>query len=112
MPVAVIILLLGQVDPFAIASKKATPDIVKDIDRLNQIRQEACDHAVKYLGAKLPEKVKVVLELVDAADPDPALFKRHSGIAAETWSESDTVVKIRFFAEYFVNGLGRPESTL
>ena len=106
-----LIALALQVEPFAVAAKKATPEVLKEVARLDGIRQEAFDHGVKLLGAKLPEKWRVVLEIVDGADPDPTKFKRHSGLTAETWSESDAVVKIRFYVEYFVNGLGRPEST-
>ena len=111
MNLVLTLVLLAQVEPIVLVSQKTTPDMLKDVDRLNAIRQEAFDQAVKLLGAKLPEKWKVALEVVDGADPDPLKFKRHSGLTAETTSDSATVARIKIYSEYFINGIGRMEST-
>ncbi len=104
--------LLLQVEPFKIESKKITPEIRKEIEKLNAIRDDAFEKARQNTAAKLPEEYQVILEAVDAADPDPAKFTRHSGVSAETSSKVHPIVKIRFYVEYFANGLGTPESTL
>ena len=104
--------LLLQVDAFTIESKKITPEIRKEIEKLDAIRNDAFDFAKKQVAAKLPGEFQVILEAVDGADPDPAKFTRHSGMTAETSSRDHPKVKIRFYVEYFANGLGSPESTL
>ena len=104
--------LLLQVDAFKIESKKITPEIRKQIEKLDAIRNEAFEFAKKNVAAKLPEEFQVILEAVDGADPDPAKFTRHSGLAAETSSKDFPIARIRFYVEYFANGLGTPESTL
>src|SRR5688572_8404019 len=112
MAVLATLLLLLQVEPFKVESKKITPEISKAIEKLNAIRLEAFEKAKVQLSASLPEKFQVVLEAVDAADADPTKFAKHSGESADTSTRAEGVVRIRFYIEYFANGLGTPESTL
>ena len=106
------LLLLAQVEPFKIDSKKITPEIRKVIEKLDAIRLDAFEKARLNTAARLPEEYKVILEAVDGAATDPAKFTRHSGATAETSSKDNPIVRIRFYVEYFANGLGTPESTL
>ena len=103
---------LAQVDPFTIDSKKITPEIRKEIARLDDLRRDAFEKACAAMGVQFSEARHVSLKAVDAGDPDPAAFDRHNGFAAETSSPSDTEVEIRFYVEYFSNGLLHPEETL
>lgn len=112
MTTLISLLLLAQVEPFAIESKKATPEIRAEIRKLDAIRVKAFDRAAEALAAKLPEEWRVVLRALDAADADAARFSPHKGFPAETSSPAELVVEIRYFAEYFASGLLRSEETL
>ena len=112
MAVLAALLLLLQVDPFKVDSKKITPEVTKSIEKLDAIRNDAFEQAKRQLSATLPAKFQIILDAVDAADPDPAKFTRHSGVSADTSSRAEGIVRIRYYVEYFRNGLGTPESTL
>jgi hypothetical protein len=110
--IAAVLLPLLQVEPIKIDSKKATPEIRAAIGKLDAIRVDAFTKAVAAIEARIPEEHKVILKAIDAVDPDPAKFERHTGFSVETSSVSDVEVEIRFFVEYFANGMLRPEETL